>query len=215
MEPNIEKNIRLKVHEAEQYPVRWKKEELWARMEINRSARSRRPVYFAAAASLTIAVLAGLYTYQHIIAIPDKAIPAGKTGPVQPAITSEEPSINKDIPLNIEQHIARKAITQNNARIRIEEETYTSTLPTTTSDTANILKATTEIEVTTAIPENVSADVIIEGAVKRPKVIIGIIPPQEEPLLTQHEKKKRFRFLKGKSSDGEPEGSQLIIARIN
>lgn len=215
MEHNIEKDIRLKVHEAEQYPVRWGKEELWARMEINRSTRSKRPVYFSIAASLTIAVLAGVYTYQRITDMADKPITAGKTESVQPAVANEESPIHKAIPVNTGQGTASKTIAENNARIRIEEEPYISSLPTTTSDTTNIPVATTEIEVTTAIHENVNNEVTTEDAVKRPKVIIGIIPAQEQPLLTQQEKKKKFRFLRGKSSDGDSEGSQLIIARIN
>ena len=215
MEPDFEKNIRLKVYEAEQYPVRWGKEELWARMEINRSTRSRRTVYFSIAASLMIAILAGIYTHQRTTAIPDKTIANENPVHLQPTEEVQQPSTSKNIPLNIEQDIAPKVISQNNARIRIEEEPYISALPATTSDSANIPEASTEIEVATAIHENINDEASQENDVKRPKVIIGIIPQQEQPLLTQQEKKKRFRFLKGKSSDGEPDGSQLIIARIN
>jgi hypothetical protein len=214
MEHNIEKNIRLKVYQAEQHPVRWGKEELWTRMEINRSARSKRPVYFSIAASLTIAILAGVYTYQHIAAIPDKPVTAEKTESAQPAAANEEPSINKDIPVNVNQGVLNKAIAKNNARIRIEEEPYISAVPI-TSDTINIPQARIELESPADTRKNTNVDIVTEDAVKRPKVIIGIIPQQEQPLLTQQEKKKKFRFLQGKSSEGESEGSQLIIARIN
>lgn len=214
MEHNIKKNIRLKVHEAEQYSVRWGKDELWARMEINRSSQSKHPVYFSIAASLTIVVLAGIYTYQHITDIPDKPIMAGKTELAQPAVASEEPSMYKDIPVNIDQGVANKTTAKNNALTSIEERPYISALPT-TSDTVNTSQATTEIEASMARHENTNTNVATDDAGKRPKVIIGIIPQQEQPVLTQQEKKKKFRFLRGKSSDGEPAGSQLIIARIN
>ena len=216
MEPNIEKNIRLKVQEAEQYPVRWGKEELWARMEIHRTTRSKRSVYFSIAASLTVAVLAGVYSYQRITDIPDKNQAAVKTESASPAITNPLSPEPKDISVNTKTSAPENAITQNSARIRIEEEPYisASAMLVTTSDTA-IHETSEEAYTPEATPENTNAEVAAENAAKQPKVIIGIIPPQEQPLVTQQEKKKKFRFLKGKSQDGDAEGNQLIIARIN
>jgi hypothetical protein len=215
MEHNTEKNIRLKVQEAEQYPVRWNKDELWTRMEIHRTAtRSKRPVYFSIAASLTVAVLAGVYIYQQTSYTQGKAIPSDGINSAQPAIVNSPLSESKDIPAKIETVTPGNAITQNSARIRIEEEPYSSAaaLQATFRDTATV--ANQEMTTSVTIPESPQQQVVTDVD-KRPKVIIGIIPPQEQPLVTQQEKNKKFRFLKGKSTNGESEGSQLIIARMN
>jgi hypothetical protein len=214
MEHNIEKNIRLKAHEAEQYPVRWGKEELWARMEIHRTSRSKRPVYFAIAASLAVAILAGVYSYQRITDIPHNTKATGRTESPQLVAADLLRPESKAIPPSVEATAPRNAITQTNARIRIEEEPYiyTSAITETASDTT-ISDARDEMSTPSTIPANTEA--APENAVKHPKVIIGIIPVQEQQLVTQQEKKKKFRLLKGKSEHGDSEGNQLIIARIN
>lgn len=214
MERNIEKNIRLKVQEAEQYPVRWNKDELWTRMEIHRTTRSRRPVYFSMAASLAVAALAGVYIYQQN-SIPDEAIRSGKIKSVHPAIANASSSESNDVPVNAEPDTPANAIAQNSARIRVEEEPYISTAAFQATPRDTTTGAIEEVNIPEAIPKNSQPEVATDNIDKQPKVIIGIIPTQEPPLVTQHEKKKKFRFLKGKTTDGESEGSQLIIARMN
>lgn len=216
MEHNIEKNIRLKVHQAEQYPVRWEKDELWARMEIHRTTRSKRPVYFSIAASLTIALLAGVYTYQRLTDIPGQTEASVKTKLAKPAITNTLHSVNDAMPTTVDA-APRSAIVQNTARIRIEEESYIATpaLQVVPYDTIAMQEAIPEANTSPVIPEGVPAEVTKENTDKRPKVIIGIIPPQEQRLVTQQEKKKIFRLRKGRSQDGVADENQLISARLN
>jgi hypothetical protein len=213
MEHNLEKNIRMKVRQAEQYPIRWQKEELWARMEVHRTTRSKRPVYFSIAASLTLAVLAGIYIYQQT-GIPTTPIKTVNTESAPPGPANQLLSPGKDIPAT-KDIASGKAIAQNAARIRIEEEPYISTAIPTTNDTLSVPGTTPLIDNPVTIPESIQTEVATEIPVNRPKVIIGIIPQQEQPLLTQQEKRKKSRLLKGKSGNGNTEGNQLIIARIN
>jgi hypothetical protein len=217
MEHNIEKNIRLKVNEAEQYPVRWNKEEVWARMEIHRTKQSKRPVYFSMAASLTVAVLAGVYSYQRVTDIPDKTNATVRTESVSATAANTFTSEHNDIRINTKAPAPKNAVAQNIARIRIKEEDYISapTFRAIATDTVATQEALPQANTFTDIPESTPAEINSENPDKRPKVIIGIIPPQEQRLVTQQEKKKKFRFLKGKSQDGDSDGNQLIIARIN
>lgn len=214
MEHNIEKNIRLKVNEAEQYPVRWNKDDVWARMEMHPTTRSRRPVYFSIAASLAIGILAAVYSYQRVTDIPDTMPATAKTESAQPSKTNTLRAVNDDIPVTMENAASGSTIVQNTARIRIEEESYTPAVApqATPNDTMAIQEANPQTNTLPVMQESIPVEVAPD---KRPKVIIGIIPPQEQRLITHQEKKKKFKLLKGKSQDEGTEGNQLIIARIN
>ncbi|SKC78834.1 hypothetical protein [Ohtaekwangia koreensis] len=217
MEPDIQKTIQRKVYAAEMRPTRWQKEKVWERMGMKTKTRSRKPIYFSIAASLVVALLAVKYIYLGYTisaASQEKALTKETSKPAVQSI-DEKPVVSH---LKMEPIAPAKINTSKN--YKSVESKLPDASPVKNQDSASIYF--TEVPAVASVDfivYDVNAPVATENGSPRVKVIIGIIPQQEQPVVaTRKEKKSKFRFFnseKEKFPDNANGESKLIIARIN
>jgi hypothetical protein len=217
MEPDIQKTIQRKVYAAEMRPTRWQKEKVWERMGMKTKTRSRKPLYFSIAASLVVALLAVKYIYlgYTITAASQEKVLTKETG--KPAVQSidEKPVVA---------HLKMEPVTPAKVNTSKNHKAVESKLP----DASPVKNQDSVGIYFTEVPAVASADSIVydentqvaqENGSQRVKVVIGIIPQQEQPAVaTRKEKKSKFKFFnseKEKFPDNATGESKLIIARIN
>ncbi|WP_333820259.1 hypothetical protein [Ohtaekwangia sp.] len=210
---DIDKIFQQKIREAEQRPVYWQKEATWQRLSITPS-RSRRYIYYAAAASCLLIMVTGIYSYRHLTSKRDVSHGQSTTASITPTTP---------IPQEMPKEFSEKPAAQRYATASLKNAIQGNIAPVPDTTATNITDA-----VPTITPVVVSVDSAVSTASepntlaadnKKIKPIIGIIPEQtDQPVAVRQEKKRKVKLFHSEKNERSAEPSEenkLVIARIN